>query len=99
MPLSSALDFPFFTKFEDEFRVSGLLQLVILLLGAITADEVSQAFLLANLTYWSLAAVIMLRRNGNATRGDRFFLKWGYPLMLPLIAFLLAILPHGLLRH
>jgi hypothetical protein len=100
MVLRRGHDLPFFTKHEDAFKVSACLQMPILLLASIVLDggEVLQWMMLAALTYWLGVFIIMIRRNGNATRLDALLIKWGYPLAIVLAAILLGVVPMGMLR-
>ncbi|HEY4330336.1 MAG TPA: hypothetical protein VGN88_11415 [Phycisphaerae bacterium] len=101
MPLSFALRFPFFSRFGEAFKISLVLQLFILFLSAIVLDggQLNQFMLLSATAYWCTVAIVMFRRNGNATRFDQFLLQWGYPLMIALTALVSACVPMGLLRH
>lgn len=101
MPLSLSMSLPFFTKFEAAFKVSGILQLFMLLLSAIMLDggQLSRFMILSATAYWLAVFIIMVRRNGKATRLDQFLLKWGYPLAIVLTVFVSAIVPMGALRH
>lgn len=101
MPLAFTLNFPFFTKYEPVFKVSIVLQVFILLLSAIVLDggQLNQFMLLSAAAYWCIVAIIMIRRNGNATGLDRFLITWGYPISIVLTALVSAVVPIGLLRH
>ena len=101
MPFDASLSMPFFNKFEDRFKISLLLHIPILLLGAITLDGggLLRLMLVGVTAYWCAVGMIMVRRNGNATRGDRFLLTWGFPILLPVVASVATVVPMGALRH
>lgn len=100
MAIVYSLRFPFFGKFESAIKVSVVLQLFILFLSALVLDggQLSQWMLVSATAYWIAFAVIMIRRNGNATVLDRFILAWGYPLAIVLAGFIFGIVPAGFLR-
>ena len=107
MPHTYSSGFPFFTTYENHLKISLCLQFAMLFIAALILQDAHvldgpdpfQFFLLSAIAYWSAAAIIMLRRNGKATRLDQFLLKWGYPLMIVLTALVAAIVPIGVFRH
>ena len=101
MPLHHSFALPFFEKYHAKLKVSGVLQVFIFLLGAIVLDEgeVSRFTLLCAAAYWCGVGIIMVRRNGHATRLDRFLMAWGYPLVMPLVLAVGSVVPVGVLRH
>jgi hypothetical protein len=101
MAIAFTQSLPFFTKNGPSFKVSACLQICILLLAALVLDggDVLNFMLIAATAYWSAVAIIMIRRNGNATWIDQFLLKWGFPLTILLTALVATIVPVGFLRH
>jgi hypothetical protein len=101
MALRSGSKLEFLVKYKDSLTISLCLQVPLLLwaYSELNGRILLQIMLVAAIAYWAGAGIIMVRRNGAATRIDVFILKWGYLLTLALTMVFLVVASIGLLHR
>jgi hypothetical protein len=92
MALKLEFRMPFFAKHKEALAISSVFQIVLLFLTLteLNADLQAKLLLVAAIAYWSVVAVIMIRRDTGPTACDVFLLKWGYPLTIGMTVIMLA---------